>query len=192
MECLSKIRIIEKCINDIINFVDMWRNLDTQLEATKKEFIVVKLTLNFPEIIHMFVKSITPHIFQMPRYTSLMLHSSNWQSRLAARIELEINFVASKLFELWEQIEKAADALNDLVTDDWDSQEIVPSFCFREDLQHLLSYLMVEVIKWYEMHHKTYSAVITPMKPNVKIEKVIARCKQTLQALANNASKKSS
>ncbi|VDK72884.1 unnamed protein product [Litomosoides sigmodontis] len=124
----------------------------------------------------------------MPRYTSLMLHSSNWQSRLMARIELEIDIVASKLSEQWKQIEEAADVLNDFVTTDWHSQKS-PS-CLQEDLQHLLSYLMVDVMRWCEMHDKVKYQTITPVKPNVKVGKVIARCKQSLQAIANNTSMK--
>ncbi|CAG9539164.1 unnamed protein product [Cercopithifilaria johnstoni] len=129
----------------------------------------------------------------MPRYASLMLHSSNWQSRLMARIELEIDIVISKLSEQYKQIEEAADMLNDFVTADCQSQMVAPSSYLREDLQHLLSCLMMEVMRWFEMHDKMlYPAVITPMKPNDKVEKVIAHCMQSLKAITNNESKKSS
>ncbi|EJD75980.1 hypothetical protein LOAG_16978 [Loa loa] len=165
MECLGKIRKIENCINDIVDFVDTWRNLSAQLEATRK----------------------------MPRYTSLMLHSANWQSRLMARIELEIDIVASKLSEKWKQIEEVANMLNDFVAVDCQSQKTILSSCLREDLQNLLSYLMVEVMNWFEMQSKvTYPAVIASMKPNLKVEKAIAFCQQSLQAIANHTPKKSS
>ncbi|KAL3990327.1 hypothetical protein ACH3XW_31280 [Acanthocheilonema viteae] len=164
MECLGEVCKIEKCINDIINFIDMWRNLSSQLEATEK----------------------------MPRYTSLMIHSSNWQARLMAKIELEIDIVVNKLSEQWKEIEEAADMLNYFVTVDWQSQRTILSSCLREDLQHLLSYLMMEVMKWFGMHDTmTYPTVITPMKPNVRVEKIIARCKRSLQAVADNAFTKS-
>lgn len=108
-----------------------------------------------------------------------------------ARIELEIDIVADKLSEQWKQIEEAADKLNDFVTTDWQSQKLTSSSCLQEDVQHLLSYLMVDVMRWFEMHDTvTYHAILTPMKPNVKVEKAIARCKQSLQAIANNTSKK--
>lgn len=120
-----------------------------------------------------------------------MLHSLNWQSRLMAQIELEIDVIASKLSEQWKQIEEATDMLNDFATADWPFQKIASSSpCLREDLQYLLSYLMVEIMKWFEMHNKMIcSAATTPMKPNVKVEKVIACCKQNLRAIANNTSK---
>lgn len=122
-----------------------------------------------------------------------MLHSSNWQPRLMARIELDIDVVISKLSQKWKEIEETVETLNDFVAVDWQSRKTTLSSCLREDLQQLLSYLMVEVMKWYEMYDKvTYSAIIAPVKPNVELEKAIVRCKQSLQAIANNASKKSS
>ncbi|OZC04829.1 hypothetical protein X798_08194 [Onchocerca flexuosa] len=128
---------------------------------------------------------------EMPRYTSLMLHSSNWQSRLMAQIELEIDVIASKLSEHWKQIEEAANMLNDFITVDCRSRQTVPS-PYHQDLQHLLSYLVVQIMKWYEMQNQmTYSAVITSMKPSFDVERSIARCKRNLQAIENNASKKS-
>ncbi|VDK65008.1 unnamed protein product [Onchocerca ochengi] len=161
--CLNEVRKIERCMKDIIDLVDTWRNLSAQLETTRK----------------------------MPRYTSLMLHSSNWQPRLMAQIELEIDIIAGKLSEQWKQIEEAANMLNDFIAVDCQSQQTVPPPCHQE-LQYLLSYLVVEIMKWFEMQNKaTCSTVIATMKPSFDVEKCIARCKQNLQATENNASKKS-
>ncbi|MCP9263085.1 hypothetical protein DINM_006434 [Dirofilaria immitis] len=40
-----------------------------------------------------------------------------------ARIELEIDIIASKLFEQWKQIEEAANMLNDFIAVDWKPRE---------------------------------------------------------------------
>uniref|UniRef100_A0A8R1TRL2 Uncharacterized protein n=1 Tax=Onchocerca volvulus TaxID=6282 RepID=A0A8R1TRL2_ONCVO len=174
IECLNEVRKIERCMKDIIDLVDTWRNLSAQLETTRKA--------TFNEIRAFNI---------MPRYTSLMLHSSNWQPRLMAQIELEIDIIAGKLSEQWKQIEEAANMLNDFIAVDCQSQQTVPPPCHQE-LQYLLSYLMVEIMKWFEMQNKaTCSTVIATMKPSFDVEKCIARCKQNLQATENNASKKS-
>lgn len=46
MEYLGEVHKIEKCTNNIANFVDMWRNLSAQLEATKKA--IFKLNYEHP------------------------------------------------------------------------------------------------------------------------------------------------
>ncbi|KAM3728354.1 Electron transfer flavoprotein subunit alpha [Dirofilaria immitis] len=157
MECFNEICKIEKCIKVIVNFVDTWKNLNAQLEATRK----------------------------MPQYTSLMLHLSNWQPRLMARIELEIDIIASKLFEQWKQIEEAANMLNDFIAVDWKPREAALSPC-HQDFQHLLTYLMVEIIKWLDVKNEVICPAFTaPMKLSVDVEKIIARCRQNLQAVKN-------
>lgn len=164
MKCLSDIREVEKCINIMVDCVDTWRNLSAQLEATRK----------------------------MPRYTSLMLHSSSWQPGLMARIELEIDAVASKLSEQWKHVEEITDMLNNFVAAECQSQKTTQFSFLRQDLQHLLSYLVVEVMKWYEIDNKvTCPAVIASIKPNVDVVKAIARCMQSLETTVNHMSKKS-
>lgn len=36
IECLNEVRKIERCMKDIIDLVDTWRNLSAQLETTRK------------------------------------------------------------------------------------------------------------------------------------------------------------
>ncbi|KAK6112609.1 hypothetical protein QQG55_48355 [Brugia pahangi] len=179
MKCLSDIREVEKCINIMVDCVDTWRNLSAQLEATKKATFNINIKYEYAFSL-------------MPRYTSLMLHSSSWQPGLMARIELEIDAVASKLSEQWKHVEEITDMLNNFVAAECQSQKTTQFSFLRQDLQHLLSYLVVEVMKWYEIDNKaTCPAVIASIKPNVNVVKAMARCMQSLETTVNHMSKKS-
>ncbi|EJW78757.1 hypothetical protein WUBG_10332 [Wuchereria bancrofti] len=148
--------------------------------------------IELPDAMDLHVMKCLSEIREMPRYTLLMLHSSSWQSGLMARIELEIDIVTSKLSEQWKQVEGTADVLNNFVAADCQSQRTTPLSFLRQDLQHILSYLVVEVMKWFEIDDKvTCPAVIASIKPNVNVEKAIARCKQSLKTTAHHMSKKS-
>lgn len=125
----------------------------------------------------------------MPQYTSLIMHSSSWQPLLITRIELEIDVVASRLSEEWEKVKKTANLLNNFISA---CQSEIISLSYLQDLQRFLSYLIVEVINWFEIHDEiTYPIVIVPVNPNPKLKKAIECCKHSLQAIVNNALKKS-
>uniref|UniRef100_A0A915Q7S4 Uncharacterized protein n=1 Tax=Setaria digitata TaxID=48799 RepID=A0A915Q7S4_9BILA len=124
----------------------------------------------------------------MPSYTSLMIHLSHWQLRLIVRIELEIDAVVRKLFEHWQQIEKALNSLNFMIAE-LESPKTTSS-CHR-NFQHLLLYVMMEIEKWWDMQNLHHTSVTAFIKPNIDMEKAISRCKQSLQAVVNKLPKNS-
>ncbi|VDM96539.1 unnamed protein product [Thelazia callipaeda] len=124
----------------------------------------------------------------IPRYSSLMSCSAEWQSKVCARIEMEIDMIISEISEYWTQIDELAKSLSSYVADVQHEHEF--PFGYLQDLQEFLSYLMDEVNKWHSNDDKTKPAVLEFMKPEVTVQKAVRRCKQHLHSVLNSPTKK--
>lgn len=117
--------------------------------------------------------------------------SPHWQPKLIARIELEIDDIACRLGERWEQIEKTVEALVTYSTE-LQFRGNNPSFTWKDDLKKSLAYLMDELSKWTDAQTEIglVKTAAKFRKPLLDIEKATARCKYDLQAHLINTFKK--